>query len=229
MATTPDPIPDLCKELVSLGWECQARAGAQFTAFSDTIIKASDDIRRAYRLGFCIEVPLYQSGAILLKAAIERCGTSGIIIFDYKEARFKIAHDGRLAPLIVKDIVNLGNQVLPPFGDQLVERIRQAEEIHASLEECLVVNTQCKNWHYRDMRIDDILTAHRLTSPADRWPMYRRQANTPNTKMSLVDALSEHATTIEDISDRFELSTEAGDMLISRGDLEARPAWHYWE
>lgn len=229
MPTIPDPVPDLCQELVNSGWECPTRAGAQFTAFSNAIVKASDDADRAYRLGFLVEVPIYQTGPVILRAAVERCGRTAFMIFDYKEAKFKVTHDGRPPASIIKDVVAIGNQALPQFGDQLVERISQAERIPASLEECLVVNTKCLNACYASMRIDDILTAHRLASPADRWPMYRRQANTPNSKMSLADALSEYAATAKDPSDRFDIAVEAGDMLISRGDLEARPAWHYWE
>lgn len=227
MGIIPDPVPELCHELATLGWANVARSGAQFAVLGSSIAQVSSD--RAYRLGFLVEVPIYQSGPIILQSAVERCGTNGLLIFDYKEAKFRIAHDGRPIAQIAKDIATVGAQALPRFGDELIERIRQAGSIPASLEECLLVNSKCENAFYRHLRIDDILTAHRLASPADRWPMYRRQANTPNTKLNLADSLSEYAATMKDPSDWFDLSIEAGDLMVNKGDLEARPAWHFWE
>lgn len=230
MGIIADPVLEIQLALARMGWDSPYRAGAQFVAFGTSLVKASDDIRRTYRLGMHIVIPLYTIGAILVSASVERCGGTGsILIFDHKEAKHKVNYDNRSPDLIAKSIIDLSNQVLPTFGEQLAKRINQAEIIIASLEECLVVNGKTDSWHYKGLRIDDILNAHRLVSPADRWAMYRRQANTPNTKMNLVDALSEWATTIEDPSKRFELSTAAGSMLVDRGDLEARPAWHHWE
>lgn len=221
----PDPIPDICESLVDAGWNCPARAGAGFLTFGPMVCGITQG--RSYRLGFLVEIPIaYPNTWISIKAAVERLGeVPATIIFDHKEAKHRAEYNSHPA----KTIISLGNRILGTFDEQFSARIRQASAIPASLEECLVTNTKCQNWHYKGLRIDDVLTAHRLASPADRWAMYRRQANTPNTKLDLVDALSEYATMVQDASTRFDLSTDAGDMLIDRGDLEARPGWHYWE
>lgn len=227
MTIIRDPIPDLQNAITALGWRSPYRVGVGMMAFSPIIVVGPRELPRRYRLGFFIDIPVYETGPVIVKIAA--CDEFGEMIFDYKEAKHRVGFS-ETAPALAKLISNMGEQILPAFGDQMISRICQADTIKASLEECLSVNTCTDNRYYKDLRIDDALTAHKLVSPADKWTMYRRQANTPKTKLNLVDILASYSTAMtQDLTKRVELSTRAGDELIDRGDLEARPAWHHWE
>lgn len=179
-----------------------------------------------YDLGLSITVP-HNSRNIVIHHAIKRNISNGIAILMHKDATFRMEND-KTPEELVRSVNNVARQTFGAFKAFAIERLIQCKHVAASLEECLSVAAMTKGEAYGPLNIDGVLTAHELVSPGDKWAMYRKQANTPNSKLDLMNIMSEYAQTQEP-NESFKLMAIAGDIFVNQGDLEARPAWQYFE
>lgn len=181
----------------------------------------------SYQLGLMVVVPHVPDRGIVVHHAIRRILSNGIATLMHKDATFKIPNSGTMS--VNRTIDSLARQTFGAFKVFAIERLMQIKHVAASLEECLSVAAITKGAAYEPLKIDEALTAHGMVSPADKWPMYRKQANTPNSKLDLMNIISEYAQDQLDSSDALKLMAIAGDIFVTQGDLESRPAWQYYE
>lgn len=179
-----------------------------------------------YSLGLAVSVP-HSTKSVVIHHAIKRDISNGVAILMHKDATFRMEND-RTPDEFARSINNIARQTLGAFKAFAMERLIQCKYVAASLEECLSVAAMTKGAAYGPLSIDEALTAHELVSPGDKWQMYRRQANTPNTKLDLMNIMSEYAQN-QDPSEATKLMAIAGDIFVNQGDLEARPAWQFFE
>ena len=99
----------------------------------------------------------------------------------------------------------------------LNHRIFELINATSSMEECLWANSKANGV----IDINTILNKHKIASPADVWPMWRKQANTPYSRFDLARIISERALKTKDDT----LFDEVGKFVIGHGDLEMRPEW----
>lgn len=189
------------------------------------IIVVRDDLKinPNLRLGASVGVP--HDGQLTLRVAIISPDKNTIIVLPDKSSSIKINSDGIS--------INAIDSVLDNFSRTLSrwvsDRWLQLNTISASLEECIKIVLKTNGLARKYLNIDKILTAHGIATPADVWPMFRRQANTPYNRLDLVNILAEYAAFHAPDDIKFELMCDAGTIFMERGDLESRPAWIYWD
>ena len=179
-----------------------------------------------YELGLMINVP-HSTRNVVIHHAIKRNLSDGVAILMHKDATYKI-ENGSSSEDFARSINSVARQTLGAFKAYAIERLLQIKYVAASLEECLSIAAMTHGAAYGPLNIDEALTAHGLISAGDKWAMFRKQANTSNTKLDLMNIMSEYAQN-QDPNDSFKLSMIAGDIFINQGDLEARPAWQCFE
>lgn len=197
----------------------------QMMLFGDVISTNHGDLR----VGVFADVP-HTGKPVIIYAAIERVLNGSFIILPDKDSTVKTDIINTTDPLdwvytSLKSSVEHTNTTLVEW---IKQRWAQLYDSTASLEECLDVAKKIGNKILSAVDLNELLTAHKLASPTDRWPMYRKQANTPYSRLDLVCMLAEYATTIQaDL--KFKIMAEAGSMVVQYGDLELRPAWLNWD
>ena len=179
-----------------------------------------------YDLGLMVIVP-HSTRPITIHHAIKRNISNGVAIIMHKDTTYKIENSKTPAELS-RSINSVARQTLGALKMFAMERLIQIKYVAASLEECLSVAAMTGGAAYGPLNIDEALTVHGLVSPGDKWPMYRKQANTPNSKLDLMNIMSEYAQDQEP-NEAIKLMAIAGDIFVESGDLEARPAWQNFE
>lgn len=179
-----------------------------------------------YHLGLMVSVP-HTTRNVTIHHAIKRTISDGVAILMHKDATYKLEND-RSPDELARSVNNIARQTLGAFKVYAIERLIQIKHVAASLEESLSVAAITKGAAYGPLNIDEALTLHGLVSAGDKWPMYRKQANTSNSKLDLMNIMSEYAQN-QDPSDAIKLMAIAGDIFVNQGDLESRPAWAYFE
>ena len=195
----------------------------QIMVFTDVF---GDDLR----LGILADVPHTGTKPAIFYAVIERISNKAFIVLPDKDSTQKTEVINTTNPLdwIYNSIKASTENVRSTLQTWVTNRWQQMRESTASLEECLKIAEKIGYKILGVIDLDKILTAHRMASSSDRWPMYRKQANTPYSRLDLMLMLAEHATTT-DVSTRFKLMAEAGSMMTQYGDLELRPRWINWD
>lgn len=179
-----------------------------------------------YELGLMVSVP-HSTRNVTIHHAIKRNISDGVAILMNKDSTYKLENN-RSPEELARSVNNIARQTLGGFKVFAMERLIQIKYVMASLEECLSIAAMTKGEAYGPLNIDEALTIHGLISPGDKWPMYRRQANTSNTKLDLMNIMSEYAQAQEP-NEAIKLMAIAGDFFVNQGDLEARPAWKLFE
>lgn len=176
-----------------------------------------------YEVGLMLNVP-HGDRTITVHHAIKRHLSEGVSILMHKNSTFKLENQ-RDPDLFKRSINNVARQTFNGLKAYVIERLMQIHHVTASLEECLSVVAITKGAAYDALRVDDTLTAHGMVAPSDRWPMYRRQANSPNSKLDLMNVMSEYSRHTKTSGEALKIMALAGDIMVIQGDLESRPAW----
>lgn len=179
-----------------------------------------------YDLGLMVSVP-HSTRNVTIHHAIRRGISDSVAILMHKDATYKMEND-RSPDELARSINNIARQTLGAFKVYAIERLIQIKHVAVSLEECLSVAAITKGEAYGPLNIDEALTVHGMVSAGDKWPMYRKQANTSNSKLDLMNIMSEYAQNQES-NEAIKLMTIAGDIFVNQGDLESRPAWQFFE
>lgn len=179
-----------------------------------------------YDLGLMLSVP-HSTRNVVIHHAIRRNISNGVAVLMHKDSTFRMEND-KTPEEFARSVNNIARQTLGGLKAFALERLIQIKYVAASLEECLSVAAMTKGGAYGPLNIDEALTVHGLVSPGDKWPMYRKQANTANSKLDLMNIMSEYAQEQEPV-EAVKLMAIAGDIFVNSGDLEARPGWQYFE
>lgn len=181
------------------------------------------------RLGVLADVPHIAGKPCVFYATVE-CPDGSLIVLPDKDSTLKTEVVNSANPLdwIYNSIKSSAEHVKLTLQEWVAQRWVQLANSTASLDECLKVVEKVGNKALEKIDLDKILTAHKMASPSDRWPMYRKQANTPYSRLELLMILADHAKSLTDDT-KFKIMAEAGSMLVQYGDLELRPQWASYE
>ena len=188
----------------------------------------TEEFGDSIRLGVLADVPHTGIKPAIFYSVIER--NKAFIVLPDKDSTQKTEVINTANPLdwIYNSVKASTENVKSTLKDWVTNRWKQMRESTASLEECLKVAEKVGYKVLDNIDLDKVLTAHKMASPSDKWPMYRKQANTPYSRLNLMLILAEHAVTT-DVETRFKLMAEAGSMMVQYGDLELRPRWVTWD
>jgi hypothetical protein len=177
------------------------------------------------RLGVLADVPHIAGKPCVFYATVE-CADGSLIVLPDKDSTLKteVAHSANPLDWVYNSIKSSAEHVKTTLQDWVDKRWVQLSDSTASLDECLKVVEKVGSKALDRIDLDKILTAHKMASPSDRWPMYRKQANTPYSRLELLSILADHAKSLSDDT-KFKIMAEAGSMLVQYGDLELRPSW----
>jgi hypothetical protein len=174
------------------------------------------------RLGVLANVPHIAGKPCVLYATVEHVDT--LVVLPDKDSTLKTEVGTNPLDWIYNSIKSSADHVKTTLQNWVSQRWIQLGESTASLDECLKVVEKIGSEALNKIDLDKILTAHKMASPSDRWPMYRKQANTPYSRLELLFILANHAKLLSDDT-KFKIMAEAGSMLVQYGDLELRPSW----
>ena len=182
-------------------------------------------------MGLVVEIP-HMDGDIIVRHCLERAPSvaipyGSIVILRAKDLTYKLTVKDPQS--IARELTNLHNQVSGDVAEFVSGRLQKAKNVPASIEECLSVVEKTLGAATTALNIDEALAAHGMASPADKWEQFRHQANTPNSRLDLICVLSEYSSRCRTEEASYKAMVEAGDILITPGDLEARPAWLFWD
>lgn len=180
------------------------------------------------RIGVLADVPHIAGKPCVFYATVEY--KNSLLVLPDKDSTLKTEVNNNANPLdwIYNSIRSSAEHVKLTLQDWVIQRWAQLEDSTASLDECLKVVDKVGSSALTEIDLDRILTAHKMASTSDRWPMFRKQANTPYTRLKLMKLMADHAKTLTDDT-KFKLMAEAGSMLVQYGDLELRPSWASYE
>lgn len=177
------------------------------------------------RLGVLADVPHIAGKPCVFYAMVEH--TDGLLlVLPDKDSTLKTEVTNAANPLdwIYNSVKSSAEHVKITLQEWVSQRWTQLNNSTASLDECLKVVEKVGSSALDKIDLNKILTAHKMASPSDRWPMYRKQANTPYSRLELLGILAHHAKLLTDET-KFKIMAEAGSMLVQYGDLELRPSW----
>lgn len=180
------------------------------------------------KLGVFANVPHTGTKPAIMYAAIQKVSNGSFIILPDKDSTVK-TEINTADPLdwIYTSIKSSVEHINVTLTEWLTKRWSQLHLATASLEECLDVAKRVGPRVLSAIDLDSILTAHKMASPSDKWPMYRKQANTPYSRLDLISILAEYATFVS-VDMKFKIMADAGSMIVQYGDLELRPTWINW-
>jgi len=181
------------------------------------------------RLGVLADVPHIAGKPCVFYAMVEHVDGLLLVLPD-KDSTLKTEVTNAAVPLdwIYNSVKSSAEHVKTTLQDWVSQRWTQLNSSTASLDECIKVVEKVGSAALAKIDLNKVLTAHKMASPSDRWPMYRKQANTPYSRLELLGILAHHAKALSDDT-KFKVMAEAGSMLVQYGDLELRPSWVSYE
>jgi hypothetical protein len=228
---TPNDSLALKNRLLSEKWlvpHCKVTAKeTHMLVFGTEMYSAFSGDGGILRLGVMLTIPHTATAPILLQTAVQRVLSSTVLVLKDRDSTIKTSVPEGSEPLnwIYRATKGAVNHFAGSMAEWVLSRWKTVRGITASLEECLKVLDKTKDKAKGMLNPDDLLTKHGLLRVSDKWSMYRRQANTPFTRLDLVNVMAEYALHSED---PWKAMADAGVLLVERGDLESRPAWLEW-